>query len=109
MEERLRVEKQTVETGRVRVETRVVTESQPVHEVLKTETVRVEHVPVDRLVDDLPPVRTEGDRTIIPVVEEVLVKRIRVIEEIHLVRERSHAPVDDMVSLQRTEVDVTRE
>ncbi|MBB5711801.1 DUF2382 domain-containing protein [Sphingomonas xinjiangensis] len=89
VEERLRVEKQTVETGRVRVASHVVTHTQPIRGTLRAETVRVEHVPVGHLFDEVPPIRTEDDRTIVPVVEEVLVKRIRVIEEIHLIRERS--------------------
>jgi len=109
VEERLQLEKRTVETGRVRVTSKVVTETHPVHETLTAETVRVEHVPVDQWVSDVPPVRTEGDRTIISVIEEVLVKRIRVIEEIHLIRERRETVFDEAVTLRRTEVDVSRD
>lgn len=107
-EERLAVSRETVETGRVRVETRVVPETVPIEETLAHVAVRVERFPVDRLVDDAPPVRTEGDRTIVSVTEEVLVKRIRIVEEIHLVAERTQDQVREKVRLHRTEVDVTR-
>lgn len=109
VEERIDLEKQKVETGRVRVTSRVVSDTQPVHETLATVRVHVENVPVDRIVTEAPPVRTEGNRTIIPVTEEVLVKCIRVIEEIHLVEERTESSFDDEVTLRRTEVDVARD
>ncbi|MET1756606.1 DUF2382 domain-containing protein [Novosphingobium sp. RD2P27] len=109
VEERIHLEKQKVETGRVRVTSRVVSETQPVHETLATVRVQVERVPVDRVVTEAPPVRTEGNRTIIPVTEEVLVKCIRVTEEIHLVEERTESPFENEVTLRRTEVDVARD
>ena len=50
----------------------------------------VERVPVDQFVDEAPQVRTEGDVTIIPVLEEryVLEKRLVLVEELHIRRER---------------------
>lgn len=54
VEERLRAVKQTVETGRVRVTSQVSTEMHPICGTVQAETVRVERVPVDRLVDEAP-------------------------------------------------------
>src|SRR6185312_3710892 len=61
---------------------------QQVDEPVLHETVEVDHVPVGRVVDVAPPVRTEGDTTIIPVVqEEVIIQRRLILkEEIHLRR-----------------------
>lgn len=58
---------------------------------LYTEQAGVERVPVNRLVDNEPQTRQEGDVTIIPVVEEVLVveKRLLLKEEIHIRRTRN--------------------
>jgi stress response protein YsnF len=55
---------------------------------LEGETVEVTRVPVNREIDVAPSIRTEGDVTIIPVVEEVVVveKRLVLKEEIHLRR-----------------------
>jgi hypothetical protein len=56
-----------------------------------TEEAGVERIPVNRLVDTAPETRTEGDVTIIPIVEEVMVveKRLLLKEEIHIRRTRN--------------------
>lgn len=63
-----------------------------VEQVLAHDEFEVRHVPVGRVVapDEAPATRQEGDTTIIPVLEEVLVleKRVRIREEIHIVRHR---------------------
>jgi stress response protein YsnF len=75
VEESLRVGKRQVETGRVRV--RVIVDEQDNHfsEALDRSTVEVVRVPIDREIDFMPEPRTEGEFTILPVVEEVLVVR----------------------------------
>jgi stress response protein YsnF len=67
-------------------------------------------VPIDREIDTVPEVRTDGEVTIIPVVEErvVLTKRLILREEIHVRRHRSVETVQVPVSLRRQEVVVTR-
>ena len=56
------------------------------------------------------PPRTEGDVTIIPVYEEVLVvqRKFRVREEIRLTRVRTQRPSTHTVTLRRHEVEVER-
>ncbi len=50
----------------------------------------MEGLAIGRLVDAVPPVREEGDATLIPVVEEVVVEgRLALKEEIHLRRVRT--------------------
>lgn len=71
---------------RVRVET---TETiQPVDEPVLHEAVEIDRIPIGRPVDAVPPVRTEGEITIVPVVQEELVIQRRLVlkEEIHLRR-----------------------
>lgn len=108
VEERLHLAKERVETGRVRVLSTVRTEQVAVDEELSSTSVRVERVPVDILVDVAPQIRTEGDRTIMPVVEEVLVKRFRIIEEVHLIREVTVDRYEEEISLRRKNVAVER-
>lgn len=107
-EERLRIAKENVETGRVRVTRNVSREEVMVREILAGVRYRVERVPVDRIVASVPPVRDELDRMVVPVTEEVLVKRFRVVEEIHLIPERTETPVEEQVTLRRTDVTVER-
>jgi uncharacterized protein (TIGR02271 family) len=87
-EERVRVDKRVVTTGKVRVDKRVRTEPVRLEEALKEEDVIVERVPVDRFVDEAPGPRQEGDTWVLPLVEEVLVvqRRLRVREEVRIRR-----------------------
>src|SRR5688572_33372299 len=81
VEEQIKIEKNVVETGNLRLVKRVREEEHEVHVPLVQETVTVEHVPIDAFVETIPQVRQEGDVTIYPVLEEVLVKRLRLVEE----------------------------
>jgi len=89
VEETATVGKRQVVTGRVRVRTVTDTIEEIAKANVQRETAEVTRVPVDRVVEAAPEVRTEGDVTIVPVVEEVLVvdKRLVLKEEL-LIRRR---------------------
>jgi uncharacterized protein (TIGR02271 family) len=111
IEERLEVGKREVEAGVVRAR-KVVHERQEAVDVpLARERVEVERVPINRVVDQAPAVRTEGDVTIIPVVEEVLVveKRLMLREEVRLTKRREETHEQQTVTLRREEVEITRD
>ena len=99
VEERLRVGAKATETGRVRVRTVTEAREEIAAADLRREEVEVERVPRNEEVAAPPPVREEGDVTIVPVVEERLVveKKLFVVEEIRLRRktvvEREEMPV----------------
>lgn len=104
-EERLVVGTRDVErTGTVKLRTRE--EEVPYSETLRHDRVEIERVPVDEIVDLAPAERQEGDVTVIPIVEEVLVKRFRVIEEVRLRRYVEVEEVSDTVTLRRQEAHV---
>ena len=109
VEEEAVVSKRRVESGRVRVRTRVEEREEWVRVELARDEVQVDRIPVDREIDAIPPIREEGGAIIVPVVEEVLVveKRLRLVEEIHLRRTRSHEQVSQPVTLasQRAEIE----
>jgi uncharacterized protein (TIGR02271 family) len=109
-EEELRVEKRETVTGRVRVRTEVDTVEELARASLETETVEVQRVPIDRMVDTAPTVRTEGDVTIVPVVEEVVVveKRLVLKEELHIRRRRTTKDVEIPVTLRKQRAVVER-
>lgn len=109
-EEVLRVGKRQVVTGRVRVRTETETVETTAGAELEGETVEVTRVPCERYVDAAPPVRTEGDVTILPVVEEVLVVETRLLlkEEIHLRRTATRERVEIPVTLRRQRAVVER-
>ncbi|MEC5161923.1 MULTISPECIES: YsnF/AvaK domain-containing protein [unclassified Janthinobacterium] len=111
--EELNVGTRTVDTGRgVRVRTTVLERPQQIDEVLHSDVISVEHVPVDKIVslEDAPASRYEGDTLIVPILEEVLVveRRLRIKEEIHITKSRRAQRHSETVSLKSEEVVVER-
>ncbi|ANY85006.1 hypothetical protein BB934_43090 (plasmid) [Microvirga ossetica] len=80
VEETATVSTRQAVTGRVRVRITDTIEELAHAEVLQ-ETVEVTRVPVDKVVEIAPEIRTEGDVTIVPVLEEELHIRRRVKSE----------------------------
>jgi uncharacterized protein (TIGR02271 family) len=109
-EEQVSFDKERVETGRVRV--RVVTNEreESVEVPLMTERVEVERVPIGKEVDTVPQRRQEGDTTVIPVVEEVVVLQRKLIlrEEIRFKLVRITEQHRENVVLRRQEAVVER-
>src|SRR4051794_16550402 len=79
VEETASVSKRQVATGKVRVHTHVDTVQELARASLRSDKVDVTRVPVDKIVDAVPDVRTEGDVTIVPVLEEVLVVETKLV------------------------------
>ena len=109
-EETLRVDKRTVERSQVRVVKRVVERQETVDQPLLREEVTVEHVPINQVVEQAAPVRYEGDTTIIPLYEEVLVfeKRLMLVEEVRVTRRQTERRDPQTVTLRREEVVIER-
>ena len=109
-EEEISVSKRQVVTGRVRVETVTREHEQLVDAQLVRERVEVERVAIGKPIDAIPAVRQDGDTTIIPVVEEILVVERRLVlkEEIHIHRVRTTEQHQERVTLRRQEAVVTR-
>jgi stress response protein YsnF len=99
VEERLKIDKRAVVTGRIRVRTVTETIEEAIAHGLETSTVEVRRVPKDVILEQgetASGVRIEGQATILPVYEEVLVveKRLLLKEEIHVIRRTSVEEVD---------------
>lgn len=109
-EETISVGKRRVERGRVRVTTRVTEHDEVVHQALEQEDVEVTRVPVDREVDARPEIRQDGDTTIIPLVEEVLVVERRLVlrEEIHVRRTKRTVQAEQPVTLRSEDATIER-
>lgn len=105
------VEKRNVVTGKVRVSTQTDTVEELVSAVLTEENISVDRVPMNQTISAMPPVRQEGEVTIIPVVEEVLVveKRLVLREELHVRRSVSKRTVEAPVTLRKQRAVVERD
>jgi len=108
--ETIQVEKQTVETGKVIITKRVYEREETVDLPLLHEEVEVNHVAVNRVVDEPPAIRYEADTMIVPVLEEVLVveKRLMLKEEIYITKRRTEVHSSETVTLQQEDIQVER-
>lgn len=108
--EELEVGRRTVETGRVRIHKLVREHEETVDEPLLRDEVRVERVAVNRFVDAPPTPRVEGEVTVLPLVEEVLVvqRRLLLREELHITKRQIETRNPQTVTLKSEEVRVER-
>ena len=100
-------------SGIVRVSTVTETDEAEVERDLERDDVDVKRVPIGRWIADsepFPDVRTEGDVTILPVVEEVLVveRRLRLVEEVRITRRTSTQKVQVPIRLRSQRVIIER-
>ncbi len=108
--EELTVTRRAAVTGTVRVTLQTHMRDETIDENLASERVEIDRVAIGRVVDRVPDIREEGDTTIIPVVEEVLVteKRLVLKEEIRMTRVRTVRNHHETVSLRTQQAIVER-
>ena len=77
---------------------------------LRRSWTEIERTPCDETFDTMPTERVEPDGTrVIPIVEEVLVRRYRVTEELRLVSRSESIDHDETVTLRRQEATITED
>src|ERR1700749_1144074 len=81
------IDRREVEGDTIRLAVQTHTREQVIDEQLAHTRVEIERKPIGRTIDAAPPVRTEGDTIIIPVIEEIaVVERRLVLKEEIVVR-----------------------
>jgi len=109
IEETLSVDKQVVVTGKVRIEKQVEEINEPVNIDLQHDEYTIRRIAINKYVDEeVPQVRQEGDTMIIPVLKEVVVKRILLVEEVHIIKEVVTGSEQLNIPLRKETVRVTR-
>ncbi len=103
IEERAVIGTRPVETDRVLVRTRVEMRDETVERLLRNDEISIERVPVGRVVEVAPEMREQDGVLIVPVIEEELVLRTRLVlkEEVHIRRTQGMRPVRRDVRLRR--------
>ncbi|KQU00061.1 DUF2382 domain-containing protein [Rhizobium sp. Leaf453] len=104
VEERLSVDKETVIDGAVTVSTRTEVLDEIAEAQLERQTVEVTRIAMNIEVAHAPDVRKEGDVMIVPVLEERLVTRLFLVEEVHIRQHITSEPVNVPVSLRKQTV-----
>jgi uncharacterized protein (TIGR02271 family) len=111
IEEQAEFSKQEITSGLVRINKVVHEREEVVDEPLITEEVEIERVPINKVVKgQAPKARQDGDKTIIPVLEEVLVveKRLLLKEELRITRRKRTFHDPQVLTLRSEEVTVER-
>lgn len=107
IEETASITRELVETGRVRLTKTVTERTETIPVDLRHDQVRVEHVPINQFLPDdapAPDSRYEGDTLVIPVLREVLVKRLLLVEELRVTRQQTVRQEPQTVVLRHEEV-----
>ncbi len=108
IEEHLIIDRKTIETGRVIISKKTEEKIETVNIALLREDYSIEHIPVDKLVDEAPSIRYEGEVMIIPVIREVMVKRILIVEEIRITKNTTETSEPQQMMLRKEVVTVER-
>jgi uncharacterized protein (TIGR02271 family) len=110
VEERVSIAKRQVESERLEVRISVNEREERVPVELAHDEVEVERVPRNVAVSEPPSVRYEGNTTIIPVVEEMVVleKRLVLVEEIHVRRVTATATEHVPVTIRSEQASIDR-
>jgi len=106
--ERLHVGTRRRRTGIVRVSTRVERRTAVVDPPLRRQQVEIRRRRVGRFVDRPPGVRREGDTLIVPIVEEVVTTRLKVVEEVAITLRRSVERRPQRIQLRRERAVIER-
>ncbi|MBJ6118389.1 YsnF/AvaK domain-containing protein [Pontibacter sp. BT310] len=111
IEEQVHVNKKVVESGKVRISKNVHEDEVLINVPIVHEEVDVQRIPINQYVDQAPPaVRYEGDKMIVTVLREelVLVKRIKVVEELHIINRKIEDHTTQPINLRREEINIER-
>ena len=110
VEEQLTVGKRTVRTGTVRLQKTVQEYQQALNEPLAVRTFDIEHVILNRQIEEVPEVRQEGNTTVYPLIEErlILTKELILKEELRVTKRDTERRDTQVVTLRREKMVVER-
>ena len=108
--EEIAIAKRTIPRGTVRVSKVIQSRDHLVQETLRHQRVEVERIQIGTYVDQAPPIRHDGDMTIVSVVEEVVVteRRLLLKEEVRIRTITTIEEHKEVVTLRSEEANVER-
>jgi len=109
--EEISVSRREVKKANIQIALVTGTREQLIDEELTRVRVEVERVPIGRIIEVVPSISQEGDTTIIPVVEEIVVVERRLVlkEEVRIRRVSTKEQHRETVVLREQEAVITRE
>lgn len=109
IEEQLKIDKAIIEKGKVTLVKKVNEEEVSVDLPSFQEDVTIERKETNQVLDTIPQIRYEGDTIVIPVIKEVMVKQIVLVEEITVRKHRKAFPAEHKIKLRKEEIIINRE
>ena len=110
IQEQITIEKEVVETGKVRVSKTVSEETASLNIPLIQEAYDVQRMPVKQVLDAPPGIRYEGETIVVPVMREIIIveKKYELIEEVRLTKRTTSIPHIQEITLLKENVHVER-
>jgi uncharacterized protein (TIGR02271 family) len=108
IEEEVVIDKKIIEKGGIVIDKKITTQDISVEAPLKSDHLSIEHVAINRFLDSRPEIRYEGETMIIPVLKEVFVKRLLLVEEIRITKETEIQSHSEKITLKKEEVTIRR-
>ena len=109
IKEEVLVDKQVVENGKVLITKKVFEEDFNTIMPVYREEVLIERIQMNSFVEGVSPMtRVEGEKTIIPILKEVYVKRLLLVEELHITKKKTINNININETIKREEVTVDR-
>jgi uncharacterized protein (TIGR02271 family) len=102
------IDKKFTRKGGIIIKKEVISEDASVDIPLSQEHLDVQRIPVNRYLDSRPEIRYEGDTMIIPVLKEVVEKRLLLVEEIRITKTVAIETRTENVTLSKERVTITR-
>lgn len=106
IEEEVVVGKRIVSKGGVILSKEVITEETSVETPVSTENINIERIPVNKYLESRPEIRHEGDTMIIPVLKEVIEKRLLLVEEIRITKKVTSETRQESITLSSEKVTI---
>jgi uncharacterized protein (TIGR02271 family) len=109
IEEQLHISKELLEVGKVIISKKIIEEQVDTEMKVFHDDVTVETKVIGEYIEGkLPEIRTQGETTIIPVIKEVIVKRLILVEEIHITKRQKETLVPIHEVLRKEEITISR-
>lgn len=108
IEEQVVIGTKRVEKASILIEKKVKTEEVSVDVPLTEESYDIRRIPKNDYLENIPEIWHDGDTTVIPVVKEVMVKKILLTEEIRITKKTQVTKRTEKASLKKEEVTITR-
>lgn len=109
IKEEVVLDKQVIENGKVSVSKKILEEDFNTIMPVIHEEVIIERIQLDIFIEGVPPItRVEGETTIIPIFKEVYVKRLLLVEELHITKQKTINNININEKIRRNEVTVER-